>query len=1119
MPTPRSPGLAAARPQPGSLRQTGRLWLICGALVLATLLAAAAAAIALYQRSRETQRREIVAIGNAAAVSTQHFVQVIDLALHDIQQQVIAKGITTPAGFDQAMSTRGTFDLLRMRGRYLAQTDALAVIDSSGRLISTTRAFPAPVVDLSDRDYFRRLRDQGGDRLFFSAPVIARLSRWPAVIIARRLETPDGRFLGVAAAVLDIGKWKAFYASAMARRGQGICLRRSDGRLLVAWPPAYAPSATVRPEAPWQATAGHGGGVIERGAGRLTSVHPLAKYPLVLDVSLSDATALAPWRREATAIAAVGVTAALGIVLLFNMIARQLGGLATANAELERTSGLLRESEARLRDFAHTASDWFWELGPDLAFVGFGPGLDAGAACAPPTHAGKYPWDVHDSDLDAGQWERIRSLMLARQPFRDIAYRRLGPEGEIQHVSASGIPVFGETGAFLGYRGTTRDISVQKDLETDLRAAKERAESAERLLADAVAAISEGFVIYDPDDRLVMCNESYLTLYNRSRYRMLPGTSFEAILREGLMQGEYADAIGCEEEWLARRLVRHRAAIGATEHTLSDGRTLLVTDRRMGNGGIAGLRIDITALKQAQDALRASEERLARAQEIARIGSWEFDIASQRYTWSREMYRLRGLPEQGFDPTAESLASYTKDPDKICDWLTNLAAGRGPEAIEYAITRPDGHGRMFRNDGRPIVDPDGTVRRLSGTVQDVTEQRILEQQFVQAQKMEAVGHLTGGVAHDFNNLLAVVIGNLQLLRETMADDSEAADLCGDALAAGLRGAELTRRLLAFSRRQPLVPQPVDINRVVEETTRLLSRVLRADIAVGIDLSSDLPVVRVDPAQLESALTNLATNAMDAMPRGGRLTFSTALAELDDVYAASHPEVVAGRYVAIMVTDTGTGIAREAKDHIFEPFFTTKPREKGTGLGLSMVFGFIKQSGGHISVYSEPELGTTFRLYLPVQTAGDPRVVETAPRAAPVGGAETILLVEDDALVRRSVARQLSDLGYTVLEAQAATEAAKLLATETTVDLLLTDVVMPGGSDGVDLAERVRRTSPWIKVLLMSGFPEIRDAQGAEAAPPFPLIIKPFDRDQIAAALREVLDTPAAARDHGTIGDI
>jgi PAS domain S-box-containing protein len=655
-------------------------------------------------------------------------------------------------------------------------------------------------------------------------------------------------------------------------------------------------------------------------------------------------------------------------------------------------------------------------------------------------------------------------------------------------------------------------VATQEDI-TERQQAKDRAEQAEALLRDAIDSISAGFVIYDREDRFVMCNETYLQEYSQIypgvAQLLAPGVLFEDMLRHVLTQSPWnADAHGREAEWLAERLLRHREDSRVIERRAANGSWYLVTDRRMKNGGIAGLRIDITALKQAQTALCDSEARLDRAQATAGIGSWELDVPTGRYIWSKELYRIRGVSPEEFTPDIDNVAVYVHPDDYplVRCWLADLKVGGEPDALETRILRPDGSTRVLRVEGGAVIDPDGVIRRIAGTMQDITERRLIEQQLSQSQKMESLGRLTGGMAHDFNNGLGIIIGNLDLLGRLIKAEPMAKELCDDARDGALRCADLIRRLLSFARRQPLHPQQTDVNALVESTAKLLGRTLGENITLTPRLDGTVWPVVIDPMQLEAALINLATNARDAMPKGGRLDIVTKTAELDAAYTALYPDAHPGEYALIEVSDNGTGIAPDILSQIFEPFFTTKEPGQGTGLGLSMVFGFVKQSGGHLAVYSEPGHGSTFRIYLPRAPVGDaPAVVPTASKPLAAGGNETILVVEDNAPLRRATARQLMALGYQLREAEHAAAALVVLAGSDRVDLLFSDVVMPGTMDGLDLAYEARRLRPGLKVLLTSGFPGVRSADRRMASCPFPLLNKPYPHDALTRAVREGLD--------------
>jgi PAS domain S-box-containing protein len=638
-----------------------------------------------------------------------------------------------------------------------------------------------------------------------------------------------------------------------------------------------------------------------------------------------------------------------------------------------------------------------------------------------------------------------------------------------------------------------------------------RIKRAEMLLRDALASISEGFVIYDSDDRLVLCNEAYRRMYPHSAPLMVPGVKFEALVRNSLAAGHYPEAAGREEEWLAGFIRNHREAVSEVETQMRDGRWILVSERRMSSGGIAGVRVDVTALKEAQTALAGSEARLDRAQEIAGIGDWELDLATRRYVWSKELYRIRGLSPETFEPTFENVAAYVH-PDDLAGadrWLYDLTKGADLEAYETRIVRPDGEARVLRVEGQAVRDADGVIRRVAGTMQDITERKHIERQLAQSQKMEAIGSLTGGMAHDFNNGLGVIIGNLDLLARMVQSIGPAAEMCDEARQAATRCADLIRGLLAFARRQPLQSRQTDLNALVEGVTRLLGRTLGENIELRLALDGALWPVLADAAQLEAAVINLASNARDAMPKGGNIDVATRNVQLDAHYAVLHPEVVPGAYVLIEVSDTGEGIPPEILGRVFEPFFTTKETGKGTGLGLSMVFGFVKQSGGHLDVYSEVGRGTTFRIYLPrAETEEEPAEVPAQGRPI-VGGRETILVVEDNAPLRRVAVQQLTELGYRVLEAENAELALRVISGPEAIDLVFTDVVMPGAMDGIEFANIVARLRSGPGVLLTSGFPSARTPSGTSGprttATGFPMLGKPYRIDDLAHEVREALD--------------
>jgi PAS domain S-box-containing protein len=508
--------------------------------------------------------------------------------------------------------------------------------------------------------------------------------------------------------------------------------------------------------------------------------------------------------------------------------------------------------------------------------------------------------------------------------------------------------------------------------------------------------------------------------------------------------------------------------------------------------------------KILEEARSQSEEQLKRAQRNAHMGTDFRDLRTGEREWSDETYRIFGVNRETFDATYENVFAliHPDDRDLVLAARARTAASVCPDPLEYRIIRPDGSIRHVYREWELIRDDAGKPLQLLGTIHDITERRRTEEQLRQAQKMEAIGNLTGGMAHDFNNLLGIIIGNLDLLRDRQHGDPDADELSREALDAALRGADLTQRLLAFARRQPLKPARTDVNELIVRIVKLLERTLGEEVQITLDLNPQTWPVVVDPAQLESSLTNLATNARDAMLGGGRLKIGTRNRSLDADYAAQHAEVQPGDYAMIEVSDSGTGMPREVATHVFEPFYTTKEQGKGTGLGLSMVFGFIKQSGGHISVYSEVGIGTTFRLYLPRVAAGAATTAAAPSEPFVRGRGETVLAVEDNAALRRVVVRQLSELGYRVLEADNVQTALDVMERER-VDLLFTDIVMPGGTSGYELACATQSRWTNVKVVLTSGFPESRFTDD-ERLHNMRLLSKPYRRDDLGRTIREVL---------------
>jgi PAS domain S-box-containing protein len=504
--------------------------------------------------------------------------------------------------------------------------------------------------------------------------------------------------------------------------------------------------------------------------------------------------------------------------------------------------------------------------------------------------------------------------------------------------------------------------------------------------------------------------------------------------------------------------------------------------------------------------LASRERQLLLAESIAHMGAVTFDVATATVRPSPQIAAIFGWPEPVEEIPLQAFLAAVHEADRqpLGQTIARCAEGGGPYRQEFRITRPDGSVRIIWSEG---FRDDGTPTAATGVVaicQDVTDRRMAERQLAQSQKMEGVGQLTGGVAHDFNNLLTVIIGNLDMLAEWPGADARARETAEIALRAADRGADLVRSLLAFSRKQPLQPRVVNLNEIVLETDHLLRRTLGEQVELETSPERQIWLTMVDPAQLQAALINLAVNARDSMTQGGKLTIETGNVVLDEHYARQNADAKPGAYVLLAVSDTGSGIPAAILDRVFEPFFTTKETGKGTGLGLSMVYGFIKQSNGHVKIYSEVGHGTTVKLYLPrSETTARVEAPATAVELDSPGN-ETVLVVEDDAMVRDFVVQQLQQLGYRTRLAANGREALAALDDGAEINLLLTDVILSGTLTGKQVADAAQRRRPDLKVLFMSGYTENAIVHHGRLDPGVLLLSKPFRATDLARMVRRAI---------------
>jgi PAS domain S-box-containing protein len=502
------------------------------------------------------------------------------------------------------------------------------------------------------------------------------------------------------------------------------------------------------------------------------------------------------------------------------------------------------------------------------------------------------------------------------------------------------------------------------------------------------------------------------------------------------------------------------------------------------------------------ESLRTQTQELEAAQALANVGTWVFDTETGSMRWSEEMFRIHGLSPETFVPTVAAAASVIMPEDREGVERANKSLRTKPRVgpYNYRVRLPTGEVRHLVGAARMIRNSDRVGMRILGTALDVTSRVELEAMLLHAQKLEGLGRLAGGVAHDFNNALTAILANADAA--LMANPNGVEEELREITQAALHASEVTRQLLAFARRDTARAQRISPNDVLGTLSRTLGRLVGEDVEVEIRYAAQPATVLADPGRLEQVLLNLVVNARDAMPKGGLLTITTSVVDLDAAYVARQVGAAQGRHVRLEVRDTGTGMTEDTKRRLFEPFFTTKPAGVGTGLGLATCYGVVRQAGGHLTVETQPGAGTTFCVYLPVASE-EAIALSAAPRArARQGGSETILVAEDDLGVRRVLLRTLRALGYSVLEAVDGAEAVERARShEGTIHLLLSDVIMPR-LRGPDAARAIRELRPAIRVLFITGYAGEHDSTLWNEGP---VLGKPFTPDALAARIREVLD--------------
>jgi PAS domain S-box-containing protein len=659
-------------------------------------------------------------------------------------------------------------------------------------------------------------------------------------------------------------------------------------------------------------------------------------------------------------------------------------------------------------------------------------------------------------------------------------------------VRMLGEPEFDASGKVIRVAGAVQDITPQKQQEHERRLLSQR-------LFTTFESMTDAFYLLDRDWRLVYINDAADRLVRGVARPALGSSLWEAF--PNLVNGPLYEGF---HEALRNDVPFH------LEYFSELMQNWIELNAYPSPEGLAVYFRPVTEQKRMAARIAASERRLNFVTLATLDAAWDWNLETDRIWWSGALERLFGYVDVPGAPELETARQFwveqihDEDRNRVLTSISRVIDGDARSWEErYRFKHRNGQFVHVEHRAFVVRNEQGRALQIVGGITDISERVLLEQRMLQSQRLESVGKLTGHVAHDFNNLLTVILGNAELLQMMLKGNTQVEQLAGMISSSAVRGSDLTRRLLAFARKQTLEPRSVDINELVDNMRTMLERTLGVDIAIQVQTTPDLHPALVDAHQLEGALLNLCLNARDAMPDGGALTIETSNAIIESSFPDEYQELEPGEYVVLAVTDTGTGIEPEHIKQVFEPFFTTKPTGKGTGLGLSSVFGFVKQSNGTISIYSEPGAGTTVMIYLPV--AGTAAKSLSAKSGRATGGNETILLVEDDDQVRALAENLLGGaLGYKVHVMPDAFSALEFLETGAPIDLVFTDVMMPG-MNGREFARQARQMRSDLRVLFTSGFTENAIVHNGTLDEGFNLLAKPYSINELARKVREVLD--------------
>ncbi len=704
---------------------------------------------------------------------------------------------------------------------------------------------------------------------------------------------------------------------------------------------------------------------------------------------------------------------------------------------------------------------------------------------------------MHPKDVKKFR-EDTRNIYEEKKPRIRYYRLRLKASQVYRHIEDSVTPQIDDKDRMIGFFGVARDITDRKMTEEKLRKSEERFRLAFRTSPDAISITTLNKGIY------IDINRGFTTITGFTHKEIIGKSSIGKLWVSVVDRNRMAAALK-SHKYIDNLEAKFRMKDGTIKTGLMSARIMDLD----GEQCVLSITRDITDLNQIRDALRESEKRYELATSAGNVGVWDWNIVTGEIYIDPHLKSILGYKDHEISNRLEEWKKldYPDDQSNVLAAVNEHLSGKSRiYQIAHRMVHKNGEIRWFLARGNALRDIYGSAYRMVGTETDITENKNLEEQLMQAQKMEAVGRLAGGIAHDFNNLLTVINGYSELLTSRLRKDDPIYREASQIRNAGERAARLTNQLLAFSRRQILQPKVFDINELLREMEKMLGRLIGEDIELVTLFPENVCLIKADPNQIDQVIMNMAVNARDAMPDGGKLIIETQNIEIDNDYMEQRRMVEPGLYVRLSLSDTGTGMDKQTQAHIFEPFFTTKEQGKGTGLGLATVYGIIKQSGGYIWVYSEPDQGTTFKIYLPRIDHEMPVGERKEISHGDVAGTETILVVEDEEDVRNLIVTALHKYGYKVLEA--AHGGSALLTCERysdTIDLLLTDVVMPQ-MNGKELVERLKPLHPEMNVIYMSGYTDLAAINHELLEDGEFFIQKPFSPVSLIKKIRQKLDS-------------